>query len=257
MRFFSRIALWFLLTAGVVSAAFAQTFSSAGVSYPQPTGYVVDQSGIIDQATRELLESWILELKQKTTAEVAVVTVDSTQPLPIEEYAVNLFQRFGVGQKGKDNGVLLLVAYKDRKMHIEVGYGLEGAVTDALSKRIIDGIIAPEFRQGHFSEGIKKGTAAIVSLIAKEYNVTLTGVPQPVYQEQQNSGSGWLFLFLLCLFISFSLSRGGGGMFFPLFLGGFASGGFGSGGLGGGGFGGGFGGFGGGMSGGGGASGGW
>ena len=226
------------------------------VSYPAASGYVVDQSGIIDSATRSRLEGWILELKQKTTAEVAVVTVDSTEPLSIEEYAVNLFQRFGIGQKGKDNGVLLLVAYKDQHMRIEVGYGLEGAITDAYSSRIINAIMAPEFKAGHFSEGIEKGTAAIVSLIAKEYNITLTGVPQPVYQDNQG-GSIWSLLFILCIFLFFIFSRGG--MFFPIFLlGGFGGRGYGGGGFGGGGgFSGGFGGFGGGMSGGGGASGGW
>ncbi|MDE2027969.1 MAG: TPM domain-containing protein [Candidatus Omnitrophica bacterium] len=261
MRFFVRLCLWLSLAVmGSVPVSLAQTFPSPGkIAYPQPTGYVVDQSGIIDGNTRNLLEGWILELKQKTGAEVAVVTVDTTEPLPIEEYAVNLFQRFGIGQKGKDNGVLLLVAYKDRHIRIEVGYGLEGAITDAYSKRIISAIMTPAFRQGDFSGGIKNATAAIVSLIAKEYNVKLTGVPQPVYQEQQSSGSGWLFLFILCIFISFLLSRGGGGgMFFPMLLGGFGGGGYGSGGsFSGGGFGGGFGGFGGGLSGGGGASGGW
>ena len=227
------------------------------VSYPQSSGYVVDQSGIIDSAAQSRIEAWALELKQKTTAEVSVVTVDSTEPLSIEEYAVNLFQRFGIGQKGKDNGVLLLVAYKDHRMKIEVGYGLEGAVTDAYSSQIINGIMTPEFKAGNFSEGIEKGTAAIVTLIAKEYNVTLTGVPQPVYQDQQASGSVWILLLIGCILISFLFSRGGGGgMFLPMAypVGGYGRGGFGGGG---GGFGGGFGGFGGGMSGGGGASGGW
>ncbi len=118
------------------------------MSYPADSGYVVDQSGIIDSAAQSRLEAWILELKQKTSAEVAVVTVDSTEPLSIEEYAVNLFQRFGIGQKGKDNGVLFLVAYKDRHMRIEVGYGLEGAITDAYSSQIINAIMAPEFKAG-------------------------------------------------------------------------------------------------------------
>ena len=225
------------------------------VSYPAASGYVVDQSGIVDSAARDKIEGWILELKQKTTAEVAVVTVDSTEPLSIEEYAVNLFKRFGIGQKGKDNGVLLLVAYKDRHMRIEVGYGLEGAVTDAYSSRIINTIMVPEFKGGRFSDGIEKGTAAIVTLIAKEYNIALTGVPQPVYQDQ-GSASFWIFLLILCIFVSFFFSRGG--MFFP--MGGYGTGGLGRGGFGGGSFGGGGGfggGFGGGMSGGGGASGSW
>ena len=249
MKSFVRFFFWLLLIINFAPFSFAQD-----VVYPPASGYVVDQSGIIDSAARSRLEAWILELKQKTNAEVAVVTVDSTEPLSIEEYAVNLFKRFGIGQKGKDNGVLLLVAYKDHHMRIEVGYGLEGAITDAYSSRIISTIMTPEFKQGNFSDGIEKGTAAIVTLIAKEYNVTLTGVPQPVYQDQQ-SGSIWSLLFVLCIFISFFFSRGGRGMFFPLLLGG----GFGGGGYsgGGGGFGGGFGGFGGCMSGGGGASGGW
>jgi uncharacterized protein len=231
--------------------SFAQ---SSDVSYPVASGYVVDQSGIIDSAARSRIEGWIHELKQKTATEVAVVTVDSTGPLSIEEYAVNLFQRFGIGQKGKDNGVLLLVAYKDRHMRIEVGYGLEGAITDAYSSQIINTIMAPEFKEGHSSDGIEKGTAAIVTLIAKEYNITLTGVPQPVYQDQ-GSSSFWVLLLIICIFISFFFSRGGG-MFLPILFfpgGGYNRGGFGTGG----GFSGGFGGFGGGMSGGGGASGGW
>jgi uncharacterized protein len=248
MKSFSLPAFFILLTVNFVPFGFAQQ-----VSYPAATGYVVDQSGIIDSAAKSRLEAWILELKQKTTAEVAVVTVDSTEPLSIEEYAVNLFQKFGIGQKGKDNGVLFLVAYKDRRMRIEVGYGLEGAITDAYSSQIINSIVAPEFKQGNFSDGIEKGTAAIVTLIAKEYNVTLTGVPQPVYQDQGN-GFSWVFLLFLCIFFAFFFSRGGG-MFLPFLF--FPGGGYGSGGGfggGGGGFGGGFGG---GMSGGGGASGGW
>ena len=249
-----RSLLSFLLF--VVVCYFPSLGSSQNVVYPSASGYVVDQSGIMDAATQSRLEAWILELKQKTTAEVAVVTVDTTDPLSIEEYAVNLFQRFGIGRKGKDNGVLLLVAAKDRHMRIEVGYGLEGTITDALSSRIINTIITPEFKQGNFSEGIEKGTAAIVTLIAKEYNVSLTGVPEPVYLDQQQSGSVWVLLFIICIFISFFFSRGG--MFAPMIFpgGGYGRGGLG-GGFGGGGFSGGFGGFGGGMSGGGGASGSW
>ena len=217
MKSCSPLLLCLLLTINFFPFSFAQPASPLpadrqgqvrDVSYPAASGYVVDQSGIIDSAARSRIEGWILELKQKTTAEAAVVTVDSTGPLSIEEYAVNLFQRFGIGQKGRDNGVLLLVAYKDRHMRIEVGYGLEGAITDAYSSRIINTIMVPEFKEGHFSDGIEKGTAAIVTLIAKEYNITLTGVPQPVYQDQ-GSGSFWVLFLIICIFISFFFSRGG------------------------------------------------
>ena len=247
MKSFVRFFFWLLLILNIAPFSFAQD-----AVYPPASGYVVDQSGIIDSAARSRLEAWILELKQKTNAEVAVVTVDSTEPLSIEEYAVNLFKRFGIGQKGKDNGVLLLVAYKDHHMRIEVGYGLEGAVTDAYSSRIISTIMTPEFKEGNFSDGIEKGTAAIVTLIAKEYNVTLTGVPEPVYQHEQG-GSVWTLIFIFCFIISLFFSRGG--FFIPMGGGYMGGGGYGGGGFGGGG--GGFGGFGGGSTGGGGAGGSW
>src|SRR5476649_1589240 len=163
----SALFLFLSLIVNFVPLSFADD-----VSYPAASGYVVDQSGIIDSAAQSRIEGWILELKQKTSAEVAVVTVDSTEPLSIEEYTVNLFQRFGIGQKGRDNGVLLLVAYKDHHMRIEVGYGLEGAITDAYSSRIINTVMRPAFKEGNYSEGIEKGAGALVSLIAREYNVT-------------------------------------------------------------------------------------
>ncbi len=220
------------------------------VSYPSASSYVIDQSGIIDPGIKERLETLILELKQKTTAQVAVVVLETVAPLSIEEYAVNLFQRFGIGKEGKDNGALLLVAYKDRSMRIEVGYGLEGVLTDAYSSQIINTIITPEFKEGRYSQGIEKGTAAIVSLIAKEYNVKLTGIPESV-PESQAGGSSWFLLLLFCILMVFFFS-GTGGM--PMGGGGYPGGpssrggGWGSGG---------FGGFGGGRSGGGGASGRW
>jgi uncharacterized protein len=252
MKSFSKLLLGLLLTINLAPLSFAQD-----VAYPSASGYVVDQSGIMDAGTKSRLEAWILELKQKTTAEVAVVTVDSTEPLSIEEYAVNLFQRFGIGQKGKDNGVLLLVAYKDHHMRIEVGYGLEGAITDAYSSQIINSIMSPKFKQGNFSDGIEKGTAAIVTLIAKEYNVTLIGVPEPNYQtSSQSNDSIWFAVFFFIFFMVFAFRFNGRNFVYG--PGGFSSG-MGGGGFsgGGGGFSGGFGGFGGGGSGGGGASGGW
>jgi len=254
MKSFLRLICWIFVFIIPSAISFAQN-----VSYPQATGYVVDQSGIIDPAAKDRINAWLLELKQKTSAEVAVVTVDSTEPLSIEEYAVNLFQRFGIGQKGKDNGVLLLVAYKDHQMRIEVGYGLEGAVTDAYSSRIISTIMRPEFKAGNFSDGVEKGTAAIVSLIAKEYNVSLTGVPEPNYDQSATASSSdiiWFIVFFMGFMIFSFMFRGASSRYGP---GGFIMGGMGGGsfGGGGGGFSGGFGGFGGGMSGGGGASGGW
>jgi uncharacterized protein len=245
---------------GLSQAAFAQL-----AKYPsQPQGYVSDYVGILDPQTKQKIISLAAELEKKTTAQLAVVIVPTTQPETIEGYAVNLFERWGIGQRGKDNGLLLLVAYNDKKLRIETGYGLEGAIPDAIAKNIIERIIVPEFKSGNFSKGILNGASALVSLAAKEYNATITGDEDQMYEyvrkEPPLIAKILHFIFTFIIIILFLSLRLG---FLPLFFllgtgrrrGGFWYGsGFGGSS---GGFGGGFGGFGGGFSGGGGASGGW
>ncbi len=228
--------------------------------YPSPTGYIVDDAHLIEAQDQVKIEQWLKELEQKTSAQAAVVTVPTTAPETIEGYAVQLFKRWGIGQKKKDNGILLVVAAQDRKLRIEVGYGLEGALPDALCQRIISTIIVPEFKEGRFSEGVVKGVWAIVSLTAKEYNVTITGqeadADTPLHQTR-DVNAGIVFVLIIAAIIFMNMISGGmggyrrGGYWYG---GGFSGGGFSGGG---GGFSGGFGGFGGGGGGGGGASGGW
>lgn len=231
---------------------------NADVVYPSASdGYIYDGAKMISAEDKARMTMFFTELQSKTTAQIAVVTVATTQPEPIEMYAVELFKRWGIGQKGKDNGVLFVIARDDRQLRIEVGYGLEGALPDSISKNIIDNIVVPEFKKSNFSVGIFRGASAIVSLVAKEYNVAVTGEENQIL-DRVGSSSGdselsWLFLlilFILILFINSSgpRNRSGGGYWYG-----------GSGGWGGygGSSGGGFGGFGGGMSGGGGASGRW
>ena len=229
---------------------------------PKPAGFINDFAGIVSGEDRQRLEALAIEIEKKTTCEVTLVTIDSTKPYPIEDYAVRLFKEWGIGKKGKDNGVLLLIAKDDRKMKIEVGYGLEGAIPDALAKKIIAQYITPHFKEGNYSKGVLVGMAAIAGLIAKEYNVGLTGgVPAvPLPQEETTAQKIFGLIFTVIFILLFLSLRMG---FFWLFFmpgtyrrrGGFWHGG----GYGGnsGGFSGGFGGFGGGLSGGGGASGGW
>lgn len=240
---------------------FAPTTLAAQEQLPRPVGFVNDFSGILSSEDRGKLKALFSELENKTTAEVAVVTIDTTRPLDIETYAVNLFAEWGIGKKGQDNGILLLVAVKDRKVRIEVGYGLEGAVPDALANQIITGIIVPAFKNGDYTRGVVGGSVAIVNLIAREYDVTLAGfkdlptAPLPPKRSPLSS-----LLFLLFFIMMFGLRWGflwwailtpgthhrRGGFWYGSGYGGRS-----------GGFGGGFGGFGGGFSGGGGASGGW
>jgi|CXWL01.1.fsa_nt_gi uncharacterized protein len=244
--------LWFLSACRVVCADEPQ--------YPRaPDGYIYDGAQLINPADSAKITQLFIELQNKTTVQIAVATVPSIEPEPIEMYAVKLFSQWGVGQKGKDNGVLFLIARDDRNLRIEVGYGLEGALPDAICKKVISNIILPEFKDSNFSGGILKGATAIVSLVAKEYNVTITGEENEILDRVgTSSGANDLFWFILIIVIFFILMNSsrssgrrnyGGGYWY-----GGGSGGFG-GGFGGGS--GGFGGFGGGMSGGGGASGRW
>jgi uncharacterized protein len=219
-----------------------------GASLPKPEGFVNDFAGVVSYNTKNTVHSLAYELQQKSGAQLAVVTVKSLEGLAVEDYAWKLFENWGIGEKGTDTGVLLLVAPNDKKLRIEVGYGFEGAIPDGLAGEIIRKDIIPYFKKGEMDQGILRGSLILLKLMAEEMNVSLSGeypIPQRV-----KAGPSALRMLLNLLFIFLIL--GGRWFFFPIFLGGgrgYYSGG-------GGGFGG-FGGFGGGLSGGGGASGSW
>ena len=222
--------------------------------FPRQTGYIVDTVDAIDAQTEGRLTRAIKELDQKTGAQLAIVVVSTVQPFSIEDYTIRLAEKWKVGQKGKDTGVIFVIAVNDRQARIEVGYGLEGRIPDSVAAEVAQKHFVPYFRENKFSEGILQASYAIMHLIAREFGVELTGVPKP---EAQRRGSRWGFmggLIMLILFFSM-MRRGRGGMLPWLFLG-YGMGGWRGGGYGGGSFSGGtgFGGFGGGGFGGGGAS---
>ena len=243
---------------------------SLSADYPEPYGYVNDFAKVITDRDEKIIAQYASILEERTSAQLAVVTVKTTSPESIESYAVELFERWGIGKKDKDNGILLLVAIKDRKTRIEVGYGLEGVITDALASRIINEVMITEFKGGSFSTGLKNGATAIVSIIAENQGLHITGQESFYHTSLQQTASPFAQLIQFILFMLFFLLIVGtrSGILGYLLFGSLYSrrrrrgywstshGGFG-GGFGGGGFSGGFGGFGGGMSGGGGASGGW
>jgi len=252
MRLFYRkiiLSSVFMLTAGFLSSA--QTLPA------RPQGYVSDFTRALNLASQRRLESICAQLDQKTGVQIAVVTVASVKPYTIEQYAVKLFQDWGIGRKGKDEGILFLTALKDREVRIEVGYGLEGVVTDATSKTIIERAVLPFFRQEAYAEGIESGVSAIVGLIAKEKGITISGnkraLHQTGYPEREGGFNIFSLIFLIIFVILFIKNPR---LFLFLMMMGMMGGGRRGSGYGGG-FGGGFGGFGGGISGGGGASGRW
>ena len=201
-RMFKKFILSVMISAGFMTVVLAQNIPA------RPQGYVSDFARILSVSDENRMTALCTELERKTGAQIAVVTMPSVQPDTVEQYAVKLFKKWGIGQKGKDNGVLLLVAVNDRKARIEVGYGLEGSLTDALSKSIIERFMVPAFRQGNFPQGIQAGATAVASVIAKEYGVTVTGREQQVYQALQQSerrkpgvGQVIMLIIMLILFI--------------------------------------------------------
>ena len=239
---------------------------------PAAVGFVNDRAGKLDETTRARLEAFLDQLKQKTGAEFAVLIVPTTSPEEPSEYKVRVFQRWGLGKKGEDNGLLMLVAIREREVRFETGYGLEGTLPDGLQSRIFREDMAPHFRQGDWAGGVTAGVLACATRIAAEKGVTLEWNGQELrYTGRRHGIPGWPFLLALFVFIVITnvvsnASRGGGGRYgrrgggwyIGPGLGGFGGGMGGFGGGGGGGFGGGsFGGFGGGASGGGGGGGHW
>jgi uncharacterized protein len=257
-----------------VVACLAPGFQAQAADVPELTEPVNDFAHIVDPVSGEKLATLSRTLKAATGDVVVVATIATVEPYAdIREYAVKLFENHGrgIGDKGKDNGVLILVAVKERKVWVEVGYGLEQWITDGFAGETSREDMVPEFRTGRYGAGLVAGESRIVGRIAEGRNVTLTGVEVP--RDRPSTGNGFpisaVVVFFIIILVLSRLSRGGprrggGSGILPWLLwsgiwsnwssgvGGFRGGGFG-----GGGFGGGFGGFGGGGSGGGGGGGSW
>lgn len=241
----------------------------AETAYPNPTSlkYVNDYAGILDSDTKEYIVSVGKELEDKSGAQATIVVINSLEGNEIRNYGVNLFRKWGIGQKEKDNGFLILMAMKEKKWSVEVGRGLEGAVPDILTNRVMQEVAVPEFKKGNFGVGLKNAYSVFVDNIAKEYGVTLEKSEKIDlnYDEEKNVKGNPIPIYILIglVFLDIIFNRGRVIRFIleMLFWNSFFGGG--RGGRGGGGFGGGdsngggFGGFGGGDSGGGGSSGGW
>ena len=141
------------------------------LNFPALTGRVVDQAGILSPAVKAELETALAAHENNTTNQVVVVTLKTLGGVNISDYSLKLGRYWGIGQKDKNNGVLLVVAPNDRQVRIEVGYGLEGTITDAFCEVIIDNYIVPEFKKGDIEDGIKIGAQKILALLEGDENV--------------------------------------------------------------------------------------
>ncbi len=159
----------------------------------QPSGFVNDYAGVLAESDRQVLENKLVQFEKDSSNEISVVIIKSLEGDTIENFAVELFQDWGIGKAKNDNGVLVLVAIEDRRMRIEVGYGLEGALTDAQSWWIVDDIMKPAFKEENYFKGIDGAIDKIISASQGEY--------LPESQSPKESNLSWNFFFYFGIFI--------------------------------------------------------
>lgn len=239
--------------------------------YPEkPTTLVNDYAGVLSASQKQSLEQKLVTFDDSSSTQIAIAILKSVGDYDINEYALNLGRKWGVGQGSKNNGVMIVVAINDRKIAIQTGYGVEGALPDVYAKRIIENDIKPYFKKGDYYAGLDAGTTSIIKYTRGEYKND-----NPKVASSSKGGAGSIIIIIIIIVILIIVMRNGGGgngniiggrgasnalfwgMLFGSGRGGFGGGGGGFGGGGSSGGGGGFGGFGGGSFGGGGASGGW
>ncbi len=198
-----RLVLALLLSLLLAGAAQALTF-------PALTGRVVDDAGILDPATKAALERKLAEFETKTTGQLVVVTLKSLQGTSIEDYGYQLGRHWGIGQKEKNTGALLIVAPNERKVRIEVGYGFEGTLTDAVSRLIIENSILPRFRANEFVGGINRGVDDIIQAVSVDSEEWKARAKQrPDDQPDLADVLTFLFLMVIIFIIVGSIARRG------------------------------------------------
>jgi uncharacterized protein len=191
-----RVALPLLvISLALASAALALTF-------PVLSGRVVDDANILSPTTRSALNDKLEALQQKTGTQLVVVTLKSLQGTSIENYGVELGRAWHIGQKGTNNGALLIVAPNERKVRIEVGYGLEGTLTDALTKVIIETVIIPRFRANDYPGGITAGADDIIQVLAGDAELFKQQTPvKPTAAHREPANNWFAIVFVLLWFV--------------------------------------------------------
>ena len=184
---------------------------------PNPVGYVNDFASVISDADKAAMTNVIEEVRQKTGAEIAVVTVPTMEPFAsIEDLGIAIGEQWGVGSAGSDEGVILVVAIRERMFRIEVGYGLEGAIPDSRAGRIRDEYVIPYLRNNEYGAGLLNGVRAVAQRIAEEHGVTLSGTPAVAARGGSDEGDFNVFnLFYVLIIFALFFSRR---IFLPFFF---------------------------------------
>jgi uncharacterized protein len=184
--------------------------SIAAQTLPKPAGRITDLANVIEPATEADLDRRLDELEQKTSSEIAVVTVSSLDGAPVEDYATRLFKEWGIGQARSDNGVLVLVAPSEREMRIEVGYGLEGILPDGLAGQIIRDDFIPRFRDNDYNGGIRDGVARVIEVVEKQH--VLSPEELAKFNQSGNDMPEWLVIPFFGLFVTIGFGMMGLGL---------------------------------------------
>ena len=179
--------------------------SAQGKTIPSLQGRVVDDAAILSKSATQLLENILETFEAKDSTQIVVLTIGSLEGENLEEFSLKVVEKWQIGQKGSDNGALLLIAINDRKVRIEVGYGLEGSLTDLIAGRIIRDIITPQFRNGNFDQGIIDGVSAMIEAVRGEFN---NSSPPSENQKGFNDFNGLLIFFLFAFFQLGRIFRG-------------------------------------------------
>lgn len=179
----------------------------ADVKFPSPKGFVNDFAGVLTAQEKQELASISQGLKQKTGAELAVAVVKTVEPLDSKLYAVKLFEKWKIGEKGKDNGVLILLAMEEGRVEIEVGYGLEGVLTDALAGSILDAYAMPALKEGKIGVGLVDTAKAISKVVAQEE----IEIPAPTETKPTAGVPGQYLLYIIIgvIILGLVLRKGG------------------------------------------------
>jgi uncharacterized protein len=199
------------LVGALVSAADAQE------TLPKPRNHVWDRANVLDAGTEQRIDGYLTELEQKTTAQIILLTIDSTGGEEMHEYAFRHAEAWELGQKGKDNGALILLAVGDRKSWIEVGYGLEGVLPDIWLGAMQRQYFVPNFKRGDYATGLTQGTLAMVHRVAEEAGLTISGMPVYAVRHARARRPGGalsaIFSNLWCIIFAILIlsSLGGGG----------------------------------------------
>lgn len=197
-----------LLLAAVLSALLLAAPTVWALQVPQLQGRVNDYAGMLSPATVHRLEAVLADLEQTDGTQIVVLTVPSLEGESPAEFSIRTAEQWGIGQKENDNGALLLIARNDRKIRIEVGYGLEGRLTDLMSGRIIRNVITPQFKLGRFDQGVSDGVMAMIGTVKGEYAASKS--PRPY--SRRSSGSPGLFGLIALLAVIWVVGRVNRGM---------------------------------------------